>query len=159
MGRGDETNKGGTSIREDESRGVCFIQQAWHMARGGADRGRTFETYLRLRLQAQKPASGFCSRPVLGGGTAVEQPGRERRSAARRGSIEQRRPSPALWQGRRKAAETLKDIETFRPNFLQTYRRGGCGFLVKPCEFCGRSRSVTRHRFGPFSVPMTSTEL
>ena len=60
------------------------------MARGGADRGRKFGTYLRLR--AQKPLSGFSSRPVLGGGTAVEQLGRERCSAARRRSLEQRRP-------------------------------------------------------------------
>ena len=131
MGRGDETNKGDTSIREDESiAGRLFHTTS--MARDGADRGRIFRTYLRLR--AQKPLSGFCSRPVLGGGTAVEQPGRERRSAARRRSLEQRRPSPALW------GEGISR-SNFSSTFSPTYRRGGCDFLVKPCELCGRSCS------------------
>jgi len=57
---------------------------------------------ISLGFSIKPPPSGFCSRPVLGGGTAVEQPGRERRAAARRRSLEeQRRPSPAFGRRRR----------------------------------------------------------
>ena len=92
-------------------------------ARGGADRGRTFGTYLRLR--AQKPLSGFCSRPMHGGSTAVEQPGRERCSAARRRSLEQRRPSAAFGRRRRSRDRESMQCRSMNLGIVRTCKAAG----------------------------------
>ena len=112
------------------------------MARGGADRGRTFGTYLRLR--AQKPLSGFCSRPVLGGGTAVEQPGRERCSAARRRrSLEQRRPNPAFGRRRRSRDRESMQCRSMNLGIVKTCKAAGtCARAT--CSFCDSTATSLR---------------
>ena len=70
MGRGgDEINKGDTSVREDEWRGVCFIQQAWH------GEGRTRDAHL---------AHAFRFRAATGSGAALQPLGLRGRHGARR---------------------------------------------------------------------------
>ena len=117
------------------NRGVFVSYNKHGTGRGG--QGRTFGTYLRVRLRAQKPLSDFCSRPVLGGGTAVEQPGRERCSAARHRSLEQRRPSPAF--GRRRRSRDRESVQCRSISSELRHRenlQGSWQCARATCSFC-----------------------
>ena len=138
MGRGDETNKGDNSIRKDESRGVCFIQQAWHGAgrTGDAHLEHTFgcERRSRSAASAAAPCSRAARRSSSRAGIGARPP-----DAGASSSDGQALPS----EGRRKAAKTLKNIALqLQFQFLTNLSKGRlCDLLVKPYEFCGRSCS------------------
>ena len=85
------------------------------------------------RLLQPPRARGRHGGRAAGPGAALGRPTPTPRAATAK-------PCPLRGDGRRQTPQRISR-PNFSSNFTPTYRRGGCGFLMKPCGLCGRSCS------------------